>query len=559
MDADLGRYLVNPGPKEAVRGLAAACSSDNAIVTETILDVLAGGGNAIDAAVAGAMVQAAVEPFLTNHAGTVSLLYHHRATGAFHQLHSAGTFPPHLPPFRPVPKMATGYARLPPSACIPGFMPAMKAMHERFGRQPWPTLCEPAIRWAEEGHPVSTFEYGVTVSEQDFITHFPEGRRFYLPDGFYPAVGERFRNPALARTLRGVAADGPDHMIRGPWARDFVDTANRMGWPITLADMAANPPRWIEPLRVAHAGHEIVTLALPEQQGAFVALVLGILRALDLRSMQPGSADALFATAHALRLGLYFCGFLGDPLVGRYDAAALLDGDFHRSLARLVAGMRPHADLTEHLRLVAAPGQRGDGHGLAGRPSARPVQPPGSCELSIVDAEGNWVQLMNTLQSGGIPGMVVGGVPMVGSHATFAGVSGHFDVKLVPGARLRTIVGNTMIVRDGAVTHGFGTPGNVFCTIPQVIANLLDFGMEPAAAIAAPRMLELGEDGALTIEDRIAPETVAGLARLGMDVSVMPPFDWHMGSFQMCWRDPATGRLCAIADPRRCGVAGGLP
>lgn len=168
------------------------------------------------------------------------------------------------------------------------------------------------------------------------------------------------------------------------------------------------------------------------------------------------------------------------------------------------------------------------------------------------------MQLMNTLQSGGIPGMVIGGVPMVGSHATFAGVSGHFDIKLVPGARLRTIVGNTMIVRDGAVAYGFGTPGNVFCTIPQVIANLLDFGMSPEAAITAPRMLELGEDGALTIEDRISGEAVAGLVRLGVDVSVMPAFDWHMGSFQMCYRDPASGALCAVADPRRCGVAGGL-
>jgi len=557
MTDDLSRYLVNPGPKPAVRGLRAACSSDNAIVTEVMVDVLAQGGNAADAGVAGALVQAAVEPFLTNHTGTVSFLYHDAATATFHQLHGAGTFPPHLPPFRPVPKMASGYAVRPPAACIPNFMPALKALHERFGRLPWARLCEPAIAWAEEGHPVSTFEHAVTVSEQDFSTYFPEGRRFWLPGGFYPPVGTRFRNPDLAETLRGVAADGPDHMISGAWAREFVAVANRMGWPITLSDMAANPPRWIEPMRVPHAGHEIVTLALPEQQGAFVAMVLGILDALELRAMEPGSADALFATAHALRLGLYFCGFIGDPVVARYDLPALLDGDFHRSLARLIAGLRPQADLSDHLRLVGGPNTRGDGHGLAGRPSVPPTQPPGSCELSIADADGNWLQLMNTLQSGGIPGMVVGGVPMVGSHVTFAGVSGHFDVKLVPGARMRTIVGNTMIVKDGRVSHGFGTPGNVFCTIPQVIANLLDHGLAPDDAIAAPRLLELGEDGSLTVEDRVAPQALAGLARMGVEVGVMPAWDWHMGSFQMCWRE-ADGTLAAAADPRRCGVADGL-
>ena len=552
-------HLVNPGPKVSVRNVSAACSSDNSIVTETILAVLADGGNAIDAAVAGCLVQATVEPFMTNHAGTVSLLYRHGATGEFHQLHSAGTFPPNLPPFRPIPKMATGYARLPPSACIPGFMPGLKTMHERFGSRRWADLCDPAIRWAEEGHPVSTFEYGVTVSEQDFITYFPEGRRFYMPDGFYPVVGERVRNRELAETLRGVARDGPDYMISGAWAERFVATANTMGWPITIADMSENAPRWIEPLRIPHAGHEIVALAPPEQQGAFIAIVLGILETLDIGSMEPGSAEALFSMAHALRLGLYFCGFLGDPVVAPYDIATLLDGDFHRSLGRLVAGMRPARDLTEHLRLIAGPNTRGDGHGLAGRPSMSPIQPPGSCELSIVDSRGNWVQMMNTLQSGGIPGMVVGGVPMIGSHATFAGVSGHFDVKLVAGARLRTIVGNTFVLEDGEPIFGLGTPGNVFCTIPQVLVNLLDFGMEPYAAIAAPRMLELGEDGSITIEDRIGTDAISGLARMGVDVGVMPPFDWHMGSFQMCYRDRETGGLCATVDPRRCGVAGGVP
>ncbi|UAK23774.1 gamma-glutamyltransferase family protein [Sphingomonas nostoxanthinifaciens] len=557
--ASFDRYIVNPGPKAIVSGASAACSSDNAIVTETILQTMAEGGNAIDAAVAGCMVQAAVEPFLTNHTGTISLLFYEASTGSFHQLHSAGTFPAGLAPFRPIPRMATGYARLPPAACIPGFMPGLGAMHARFGRSPWPRLVEPAIRWAEEGHPVSSFEYGVTISEQDFITYFPEGRAFYMPGGFYPAVGERFRNPSLAETLRGVARDGPDHMIRGAWASAFVAKANAMGWPITLAHMAENPPRWIDPLRLAHAGQEIVALGPPEQQGAFIAMVLGMLDALDLRSMTPGSAEALFSMAHALRLGLYFCGFLGDPIVARYDVAALLDGDFHRSLARLIAGMRPDHDLTEHLRLVAGPTTRGDGHGLAGRPSVKPEQPTGSCELSIVDAAGNWVQMMNTLQSGGIPGMVVGGVPMVGSHATFAGVSGHFDIKLVPGARLRTIVGNTFVLRDGAPAYALGTPGNVFCTIPQVLVNLLDWRMTPEAAIAAPRMLELGEDGALTIEDRIDADAIAGLARMGVPTGVLPPWDWHMGSFQMCYRDAQTGRLGAVADPRRTGVAGGLP
>ena len=561
VDDNVQRYLRNPGPKETVRGLKAACSTDNSIVTETVLKTMKAGGNAADAAIAGCMVQAAIQPFMTNHTGTVSFLFYEAKTGRVHQLHSAGTFPPHLRPFKPIPKMGSGFGRLPPSACIPGFMPGMKAIHQRFGTKPWAELCADAIYWAEEGHPVSSFEYGVNLAEQDFCTYFPEGRRFYMPNGYWPIVGERFGNAEMAQTLRGVANEGPDYMIEGAWAKQFVAKANEMGWPITLSDMSTNPPRWIEPMRIPHHEYELVSLAPPEQQGAFIAMVMGILSHMGIRQMGQGSAEHFFAMGHALRLGLYFSGFLGDPTVGHYDSAQLLDGDFHRALARLVLGMRPKADLTRHLALTAGPGQRADEHGLAGLPSAgdvTPLQPPGSCELSIVDAQGNWLQMMNTLQSGGIPGMVVGGIPMIGSHATFAGVSGHFDIKLVEGARLRTIVGHTLVFKDGRPVFGLGTPGNVFCTVPQVLTNLLDFKMDPYEAIAAPRHLQLGEDNSLIIEDRVSADAQAGLAKLGVPVRVMPPYDWHMGSFQMCFEDTATGQLCTTVDPRRCGLADGL-
>jgi gamma-glutamyltranspeptidase/glutathione hydrolase len=91
-----------------------------------------------------------------------------------------------------------------------------------------------------------------------------------------------------------------------------------------------------------------------------------------------------------------------------------------------------------------------------------------------------------------------------------------------------------------------------------VLTNLLDFGMEPYAAIDAPRHLHLGEDNCLIIEDRLDPKALSGLAALGVGVSVMPAYDWHMGSFQVCYRDGPSGELCATVDPRRCGEAGGL-
>src|SRR4051794_32476661 len=149
MPNDVARYIVNPGPKTPVTGLKAAVTTDSAIVTETMVKVLRSGGNAADAGIAGAMVQAAVEPFMTNHAGLVTFLYYEAKTGKVHQLDSLGGHPSGLPPFRPVPPGMGPYALLPPSGIIPGFMPGLKAIHERFGSKQWAELCEDAVRWAE--------------------------------------------------------------------------------------------------------------------------------------------------------------------------------------------------------------------------------------------------------------------------------------------------------------------------------------------------------------------------------------------------------------------------
>jgi gamma-glutamyltranspeptidase/glutathione hydrolase len=561
MTDDAQKWIRNYGPKPQVGGFSAACSSDNAIVTDTILTILKEGGNAIDATIAGCMVQAAIEPFMTNHAGTVTLLYHEAKTGRRYQLDSAGFLPHDLPPFRPLPPRSHGWGATAPAACLPGFMPGIKAMYERFGTMPWRRLCEDAIRWAEEGHPVSTFEYSVNIWLQEFMTYFPEGRALFQPGGHFVPVGERFRLPDLARTLRGVAEDGPGHMIEGPWARDFVAKANAMGWRIGLEHMTATPPRWIEPFSFRHHDHEVLSLAPPQQQGISLCFMTGVLRHLGIRDVEPGSAEHLFWMAHTLRSCFFHTGMLGDPIVSDYGFDQLCDEDFQAGCARMIRGVMPKVDLTQHVRMTAGPGLVGHkipDTGLPTRADAGSKPSMGSCELAVVDGDGNWVQMMNTMQSGGIPGMVVGGVAMAGTHASLSGVNGFIGARLAKGARLRQPVGNTIVYRDGVPVMSLGTPGNPHCTTIQVLTNLLDFGMTPEAAIDAPRLLPLGEDGSLTIEDRISPAALAGLERLGVQTRALGAYDWPMGSFQMCFRDPATGALGAAADPRRCGVADGI-
>jgi len=563
--ADLSRYLVNPGPKKPVAGLKAAVTTDSAIVTETMIEVLRRGGNAADAGIAGCLVQAAVEPFMTNHAGLVTFLYYEAKTGKIHQLDSLGGFPSGLPPFRPVPSGNGPYAAQAPSAIIPGFMPGLKVIHERFGSRPWAELCAPAVHWAETGHPVSTFEYGVNIFGEKFITYFPEGREFYQPKGFFTNVGEIFVPKGLATTMRGVAEQGPDYMITGAWAERFVRKANEMGWKISLNHMVETAPRWVEPIRFPHHEYEVVSLGPPQAQGIYIAIVLGVLKHLGIRNMKPGSAEHFWAMGHALRQGSRHWEYAQDDTVYGVPREELLDDGYHSQLAKLIRKARPKVDLSEHIRLAGDMIVAGDTMSVFGGTFGRPRltksnsdQPSGSCELAVVDSHGNWVQMMNTLQGSGIPGMVIDGVPMVGSHSTFGALMTPMDATLVKGAKARCIIGNTIVLKGGKPVLSAGSPGNVHCTVPQVLTYALDFKLDPYVSVDAPRMLPMTEARAISIEDRLAPGVIEELHRLGLRVGATSGYDYHMGSFSVIARDEHNGTYTAVADPRRCAVADGL-
>ncbi len=396
---------------------------------------------------------------------------------------------------------------------------------------------------------------------EGFITYFPEGRDFYTPEGRLPNVGEVFVPKGLAETMRGVRDEGPDFMIEGPWARAFVERANAMGWAITLDHMTETPPRWLEPIRFRHQEFEIASLGPPQAQGLFLSVTLGVLKHLGIRDMKPGSADHWWAMGHALRQGQRHWEYAQDDTVYGVPREAVMDEGYHAHLAKLIAGSRPKVDLTEHVRLSGDAAGDAGLFSASGKPRMTPddtKQPTGSCEIAVVDAEGNWVQMMDTLQGSGIPGQVVGGVPMVGSHATFGALQSPMDSTLVKHAKARCIIGNTLVFKDGRPVMSAGSPGNVHCTVPQVLTYALDFGMDPYAAVDAPRMLPMTEQRGVVIEDRLKPGAVEGLHRLGVRVGVRPGYDIHMGSFSVIAREPGSGDLTAIADPRRCAVADGL-
>ncbi|MDP9102073.1 MAG: gamma-glutamyltransferase [Actinomycetota bacterium] len=539
------------GPKEAVTAGQAVCSSQNTIVTDVMLETMKGGGNAVDAAIAGCLVQAVVQQDMTNHTGTVTALVYEAATGQVHELNSGGTIVPDLPPFAPVPPGKGLYAAAPgsPIAVIPGFMPGMKALFDRFASKPWDQLCSPAVHWAEQSHLVSSFEHLVTAQTVDFFLYTPSGRAHFTPDGHLPQVGDRWARPELAETMRRLSTEGPDHFITGSWADAFVSRANQLGWAVTTDHMTAIPPRWGSGFRWQHRGHEVVQLSPPERQGVYCAIVLGILEELDVASLGhwSTSGESLYYLAHALRRANLECGFLNDPLVFGDPSATLVSADYVKAMAAVLRDSRPTADLTKHVELTR------------GRPamaaSGASRQPAGSCELSIVDSQGNWVQMMNTLQGGGIPGEVVGGVPMVGSHSIPA-LTSPIAGWHTGGGRVRSVLSNTLVLRDGRPWLALGSPGNVHCTVPQVLSGILDHGLDPYEAEDAPRCLPFEDNYTISVESRVNDSVATDLAKLGVLLNPLPRYDYHMGSYQMSWRDE-DGTLHGSTGPRREGKVAG--
>lgn len=180
-----------------------------------------------------------------------------------------------------------------------------------------------------------------------------------------------------------------------------------------------------------------------------------------------------------------------------------------------------------------------------------------SCHNVVVDPQGNWVTMMHTLNGTGVPGLVVDGVPCYGgsNNAPCTG----------PGRRIRHPINPVLVMRDGSPFMSLGSPGDVQHNVPIVLANIFGFGMDPYAALDAPRFHPVAEPDhsqpfhsqrwSLEFENRISREVVAGLLKKGIQGKPLGAYNYHTGSMQIVWRDLETGRLKGATDPRRTGHA----
>lgn len=531
------------GAKPVATGDRVMASSSHPRVTRAILDVLADGGNAVDAMLTAIPLQHVIEPQMSTLAGGMGGLIYWAETGELVYLdaeldHTAnaqtgGSMA------RPAHIGTTSGERI----GVPGIVPGMQAAMARYGTRDWHEYFGPAIEAAAVGFTMYSFLYGEMAAATGRLGAHAESAAKWMPDGFVPRVGGTVRQPVLAGTLRTLATEGPGYFTSGGWAERFVAAVNRSGGAITVDELANYEPRWAEPLKFSYHGHQLRGAPPASTAGLLNGMIFNILEHLDVASQghYTESADSLYLIRRAYEQAEFFsASFTGDPRTITVPVDGLLAKDFGRQLAGLIrtSSVEPVASATP----IPAPAAA----------AYSPLMYTDTNHLVIVDAAGNWVSMTHTVYGDTFgTGLTVDGVG-VNSGNNFPG-TGNGDGRRVitPFPALMAVDG------DGKPWLALGSPGLSSRAVALTLINYLDYGMDPYASVDAPRFRGYGRYDELQIEGRVAESVVDGLRDRGVRVSVDAPYNWHMGSIHLVVRDRDTGRLTGVADPRRAGHAAG--
>ena len=537
------------GAKAVATGDSVMASSSHPDVTRAILDVLADGGNAVDAMLTAVALQHVIEPQMSTLAGGMGGLIYWAETGELIYLDAELDHTQDAPAAgsmaRPAHIGTTSGQRI----GVPGTVPGMAAAADRYGTLDWSDYFGPAIDAAEDGFTMYSFLYGEMSAAYERLGAHPASRAKWMPDGFLPPAGDIVKQPVLARTLRQLAKEGPDLFTSGDWARRFVAEVNRTGGDITLDELANYEPRWVEPVAFRYGAYELRGAPPASTAGILNGMILNILEHFDLEAMghYTASAESFYVIRRAYEQAQHFAAsFTADPKAVDVPVGLLLDEDFGRQLANIIEAGRP---------TPLAGGMATGAPAIGGAEADGPLKAlmhTDTNHLVIVDKDGNWVSMTHTVYGDTFgTGLTVDGVG-VNSGNTFPG-TGRGD-----GRRVITPFPALMAVDDNGVPWlALGSPGLSSRAVALTLINMLGYGMSPYDAVDAPRFRGYGRFDQLQVESRIPDEVLDGLRDRGVGIHLSAPYNWHMGSIQLVVRDQATGELTGVADPRRGGHAEG--
>ena len=512
------------------------------LATSAALDVLERGGNAIDAAVTAAAVLNVVEPQMTGVGGDMFAIVWSAQDRKLYGLNASGRAGSLMTREA---LLARGHRTMPEETVedvtVPGALSGWDALLRRFGTITLAQALTPAIRYADEGFPVTPIiarEWG-GANETAKLQRDDGARATFLVDGTHaPRAGEWFKNPDLARTLRLIAEQGPGVFYGGELGRRVVDRVRALGGYLTLDDLTAHRPEWVEPISVPFRGYRVWELP-PNGQGVAALEMLRILEPYDLKSLGHNSAAYLHLLIETKKLAYAdIARYVGEPAQMTVPAAALLGDAF-------VAQRRAQIDPV-HAADRPAPGKA--------------ATASETIYLTVADSAGNMVSFINSLYDLFGSGVVVPGTGFA-LHDRGAGftLEPGLPNTAAPGKRpFHTIIPAFVTKPDSAGVEqpwmSFGVMGGSMQPQGhvQVLLNLLVFGMDLQDAIDAPRFRHL-DHRRVALEPAIDDDVRRALAALGHEIA--DERGVAFGGAQAIIRLPRG--YAGGSDPRKDGMAAG--
>jgi gamma-glutamyltranspeptidase / glutathione hydrolase len=534
--------------KQPATGRRGMVVTNHPLASAAGAEMLAAGGNAIDAAIAAFFALTVVEPMMVGVLGG-GMAHIRLADGRQTVIDGQSMAPLATGPttFTPDPNRAPGTmdtigrknAVGPTSVASPGNLKGWCEALERFGTFSLADVTEPAIRHASRGFRVTPYLHECVSDCAADMARDAEIAKLYLPDGAPIKPGTRLVTGDYAETLRAIAREGPSILYSGSLGQRYVEHMERSGGYLTKADLVHQHTVTREPVRGTYRGFEITGPPPPSSGPLHIIQMLNILEGYDIGALGFGTPDTVHLLAEALKIAFADrAAATADPAFVKVPVGRLLDKAYAADRRGRIDPLR-----AQHWSAEVSPGD-GGGH---------------TTHLTVADGSGNIVASTQTINSLFGARYIVPGTGMIPNNYMFV-----FDPRpglansIAPGKRITSSMSPVIVLRDGRPVWALGLPGGlrIFPSVMQALSNLIDHGMSVQEAVEAPRVWTQGH--ALELEAAFLGSIAQDLAARGHAVATVGNVAGGMSCIRFHDDGMMEGAACWRADGTPIGVAGGL-
>ena len=514
--------------------------------------ILLQGGNAVDAAVAGAAALGVVEPYMSGLGGVGFLVMSRNHGHERKVLNFSGVVPRGAVPQAFTPET---HSLGPRSSLVPASPAGWLTLLDAHGSLPRPVVLKPAIELAEEGYFVSERDSRFFETNMGRLGRFVTSRAVFMPEARPPRGGEILRQPDLARSLRTLADHGLDGFYRGDVAKEMDRFMKEADGLIDLGDLDAYKPRWESPISIDYKGYEVVVPG-PNSNAFQVLETLNVLEEFDLRGLGHNSADYIHLVTEAIKLAATDrIMYGGDPDFMDVPVKEMTSKKYARKQRSRISHQKASVVMGEWYTNSPPVGAL-----IGGKAS---VYASGeTTHLAAADGEGTVVTVTQTHGAAFGSAVVAGGTGiLLNNLIDLMDIDESSEGRLLvqPGKRPGSNMAPVQVFKDGRFFLSIGTPGayGIPQTTTQMLLNFLEFGMDVQETVEAPRFRVM--DGVtVNVEDRVPPETREAMIERGHDVRCLGDWAQEVGGGHAIAADPETGVFMGGADPRREGYALGI-